>query len=85
MENHVRVILADDWVCYFETACYESLKEAMMDKKVIELKNLFDQPVVIKGETILYIMMSTVEGRAIYDKFNKLMKDEEEEEDPSWK
>jgi len=85
MEDHVRVILVDDWVCYFELKYYETLKEAMIGKKIIELKNLFGQLVVIKGKTILYIFRSTVEGRERYDKFDKMMKAEEEDKDPSWK
>ncbi len=81
MENHIRVILIEEWVCYFLPEWFETLKKAMIDKKIVELKNLFGCPVVINGEHIRYIFMSTVEGRALYDKFDKMMKTEDEEKE----
>ena len=85
MENHVRVILIDEWVCYFPVESYETLKQTMINKEILELNNLFDMPIIIRGESILYIFMSTTEGRLLHDKFDKIMRTEEKEYEKKYK
>jgi len=77
METHVKVCLKSDWTLYCKEETYDSLKEAMKNKQLIEIENLFGSTETIDGEHIAAVFISTVQSREAYEKFSKLMDDEE--------
>ena len=86
MEDHIKVCL-EDWTAYFKKEDYDKLKQAMIDKKVIELRGLFGTLDVIDGARIANMHISTAESRALYEEFEKMINDETEafkKENPEW-
>ncbi len=86
MKTHIKVCTKSDWSTYVKIEDFDVLKNAMLDKEVVEIQNLFGTRELIDGGDITTAHISTEESRALYEDFAKMLKDEEpEEEDPSWK
>jgi hypothetical protein len=84
MKTHIKVCTKSDWSTYVEVEDFDILHTAMVDKKVVEVRNLFGTRELIDGGEIITLHISTEEGRAKYEKFEKMINDETEEENPSW-
>ena len=82
METFVKVCLKSDWIMYFEEAAFDQLREAKTNKACITLTNLFGTVEVVDGEHIASLFISTVEGRAKYEEFEKMLNAETEQ--ASW-
>lgn len=75
----MKVCTRHEWSTYFKEKDYDKLKEAMKNKEIIELHNLFDSLEVVDGAMIEVMHISTVRSRAAYERFEKMMTDEEKE------
>ena len=84
METYVKVCMKSDWTMFFKEESLVVLKKAMKDKEVVELYNLFGVSEVVNGEDIATAFVSTVESRALYLEFEKMIEAEDKEIKPSW-
>jgi len=85
METHIKVCMKSDWSMYLKQEDFNSLHEAMVGGKIIEIQNLFGTRELIDGGDISTLHISTVESRAMYEDFEKMLKDEgKKEEKQSW-
>lgn len=84
MKTHV-TLLTRDWSAYAKEEDYEKLKNAMINKTVVEFTDLFGAPTTLDGAKLVFVFISSERERALYHEFGKMKEAEEEEAEPSWK
>lgn len=85
METHIKVCMKSDWSTYVTHEDFDRLKEAIIDKRVVEVQNLFGTRELIDGGDVATAHISTVESRLKYEQFAQRLSDEEEEAKPKEK
>ena len=87
MKTHVKVCMKSDWTTYCLEEHFDKIKDAMLNKEIVEVRNIFNGREILDGSNIAVVLMSTVESRAAYEEFEKMINDETEEfkkENPEW-
>jgi len=81
MKTHVKICMKSDWTTYCLEEEFDRVKNAMINKEIVEVVNLFGGPEILNGADIAVVLISTVESRMAYEEYEKMIKDELEEED----
>jgi len=84
METFIKICMKNDWVSFCLEEEFEKLGQAMVNKDIIRIQNLFGAPEFIDAGNIAILFISTVESRASFEKFDKMIDAEGEETKPSW-
>ena len=83
METFVKVCMKNDWVSFCKEEDFERLGQAMADKDTIRIDNLFGAEEFIDAGNIAILFISSIETRALFEEFDKMI-DSEGEEKEEW-